>query len=200
MSLKTICDTMARDVGIPVSDQIVSSPKIEWQEAVSFSNLVGEELARRVDFGQLERLATLAGSGPSGGVMVAADFCRLSPGVCVTHNGNPLRPLTKAEWTDLPVSAGDPRYFLLEGSSISFWPPLELGESVSISYQSKNWCNNGSDAWANDTDEAVIDETLMAKGLIVRWRRHKGMDYADHEAEYEATLRDIAGFDDRSRL
>ena len=51
-----------------------------------------------------------------------------------------------------------------------------------------------------DTDTALIDEELLLKCLIVRWRRQKGMDYADHEAEYEAALKSYAGFDDGGRL
>ena len=60
--------------------------------------------------------------------------------------------------------------------------------------------SNGTAAWALDDETSLIDENLFAKGLIVRWRRQKGMEYADHEAEYEAALMDIARFNDRSRV
>ena len=50
------------------------------------------------------------------------------------------------------------------------------------------------------TDSPLVDEDLFAKALIVRWRRQKGMSFADEEAEYEAALQDFARFNDRSRF
>jgi hypothetical protein len=69
-----------------------------------------------------------------------------------------------------------------------------------VQYQSKNWTSAGSAAFTVDTQTSLIDEDLMLKGLIVRWRRQKGMSYQDEEGEYEAALADFARFNDRARF
>lgn len=198
MSLLTIYNALALNVGMEQSDQVVLSGRRECKEAVTLADLVGEELARRVDFGALRKTSLLPGGVDTH--TLDGYFSRIIAGVGVIGGGRILRPLTAAEWPTLPASVGFPRYFLLSGNNIKIWPKPESTQSVSVTWQSKAWCSNGTDAWMADDDTSLIDEELFAKGLIVRWRRQKGMDYADYEAEYEAALENFATYDDRSRL
>lgn len=200
MTLLTICQTLAKDVGRMVPDVVATSGKRDWIEAVNMSNATGEELARRVDWGQLTKTTTLTGDGTNKKFTMPEGFSRIVAGEGVKGSNGAVRPLTRAEWADLTPVEGVPRYFLLEGDGVTLWPYLASGETVTVYYQSKNWCSNGGSTWTADTETALIDEALMAKGLIVRWRRQKGMQYADHEAEYEAAVADLANFNDRSRL
>lgn len=200
MSLLTICNRLAQNVGLETTEQVITSPRREWSEAVEMANAVGRELARRVDFGALNDVVTVTGDGTDRSYDLGSETARLVPGVTVTVGGVVIRPLTQAEWGALAPIAGTPRYFLLEGQRISFWPLLGNAVAATVRIQSRNWCSNGTDAWQADTDTALIDENLLAKGLIVRWRRQKGMDYTDYEAEYEADLADIARTDDRARF
>lgn len=204
MSLLTICQGLAENVGLERPTAVITSPDREWAEAVAMSNLVGEELARRVDFDILRGSAVVTGDGTDRSYDLPAPASRLIPGVAVVYEGVPVRPLTAAEWSSLTPVAGRPRYFLFGKKAlareVSFWPYLASGAEATVHYQSKAWCDNGTDAWVADTDTSLIDETLMLKGLIVRWRRQKGMAYQDYEAEYEMALQQYAQFDDRSRL
>lgn len=200
MTLLTICNQLAENVGLATTQQVISSPKREWAEAVVMSNAVGDELARRVDFGALRRSQSLAADGTDKVYDLGADFSRIIPGIGVTYGQGIIRPLTQAEWASLEPVEGSPRYFLLEGRMLRLWPYLPNAMAASVRYQSRNWCSNGSAAWTSDIETSLIDENLMAKGLIVRWRRQKGMPFEDYEAEFEADLADIARFDDRSRI
>lgn len=200
MSLLTICADLARNVGLQVPDQVITSPLRDWQEATALSQEAADDLARRVDFGALNRSVVLTGNDADQAYSLGADFSRITPGSGVTYGVQAVRPLTQAEWANLPARVARPRYFLLRGNVLRIWPYLVDGETLTVNYQTKNWCSNGTDTWASDVDTAVIDERLLTKGVIVRWRRQKGMDFADYEAEFEATLADIAKFDDRSRL
>jgi hypothetical protein len=199
MSLISIAKVLAKNVGMAVPDVVITSPFREWQEATEFANETGEELARRVDWGQLQKAATLTGDGTDKDHALPGDLSRFSAGVAVRFGVAVLRPLTRAEWNTLVPVVGVPRYFLKEGDTMRFWPFLANAATVSVSYQSKDWSSSGQGFMA-DTDTSLIDEDLMAKGLIVRWRRQKGMDYADWEAEYEAAIQDFAMFNDRSRI
>lgn len=200
MSLLTICNRLAENVGLETTAQVMTSPKREWAEAVVMANAAGVELAQRVDFGALFNTQTLTGDGTDKLFDLGAAFSRIIPGIGVTANGATVRPLTQAEWASLVAVEGVPRYFMLEGQSLRLWPYLATGQAAVVRYQSRNWCSNGTPEWNADTDTSLIDENLLTKGLIVRWRRQKGMPVADYQAEYESDLADIARFDDRSRL
>ena len=200
MSLITICNRLAANVGIETTSQVMTSSDRTWLEAVAMSNAVGEEITRRADFGALFKTATLTGDGTNKVFDLGPDFSRIISGIGVTSGTATVRPLTHAEWASLTPVEGGPRYFLLEGAKLRLWPYLATGEAVTVRYQSKNWCSNGTAACVADTDTALVNEDLMTKGLIARWRRQKGMPYADYAAEYESDLADFAAFDDRSRI
>jgi len=200
MTLLTIAQGLAKNVGMAVPDVVISSPGREWDEVIEMSNLAGEELARRVDWGALQTTATLTGDGTNKVHALGVNFSRISAGIGMVVGTTFVRPLTRAEWGSLTPVEGTPRYFLLEGNNVTLWPYLANAETLTVETQTKLWCSNGTAAWAADSDTSNVDETLMLKGLIVRWRRQKGMDYADYEAEYEAGLADLASFDDRNRL
>lgn len=200
MSLLTIAQGLAKNVGMQSPSIVVASTGREWAEALQFANETGEELARRVDWGALQASTTLTGDGTNLTHALPAGISRLGRGVTVKSGTTALRPLSRAEWNTLTPVVGTPRYFLLEGDEITLWPFLANLATVSVSYQSKNWTSAGGAAFTADDQTSLIDEDLFLKGLIVRWRRQKGMAYQDEEAEYEAALQDFAGFDDRSRF
>lgn len=201
MNLLEISQRLALNIGATQPDQVIGSGLRTWQEALDFANITGENLQRRADWGFLiksvtDSSATAAGTPRS----LPADFDRFPSGICVEYAGNVLRPLTRAEWTGLPATTGTPRYFLLENDTIAFWPYLASGESVSLTYVSRNWTSQDGTELVADDDSPLFDGDLFTKGLIVEWRRQKGMDYADYEAEFEAVLADKAAFNDRSRF
>lgn len=194
MSLLTICAALAANVGIETPTRVVGSPDREMVEALQFANETGEELARRVDWSALRKTVSMSASGA-----MPADFSRLSTGICAMAGGSPVRPLTPSEWRVLAgnASTGVARYLLLSGATVTFWPAPT--SAVTVTYQSRNWLP-AARSFASDSDVPLVDEALFARGLIVRWRRQKGMSYADEEAEFEAMLADKARADDRSRL
>lgn len=200
MTLLTIANNLAENVGLETTESVITSPKREWAEAIVMANAAGEELSRRVDFGALFRMTTLTGDGTDKEFDLGTSFSRLIPGIAVTFGIKVVRPLSQPEWASLVAVQGTPRHFKLEGNKLRLWPYLATGESIVARYQSKNWCDNGTALWNADDDAALIDEEILTKCLIVRWRRQKGMPFEDYEAEYEAALSDIAGFDDRSRI
>lgn len=200
MTLLTIVNDLADNVGIAQRASVIGEGSRDSLEAITLANATGEELARRVDWGQLQQTETLTGDGTNQTFTLMAGFSRVTRGAAVFAGGSIVRPLSRAEWGALTPVEGVPRYFLLEGDEITFWPFLANGETAIVSTQSGNWCSNGTSEWQADTETSLIDEDLFLKGLIVRWRRQKGMDYADYEAEFEAALQNYATFNDRSRL
>lgn len=198
MSLLTICQGLALNVGLESPTAVINGAR-EMLEAKQFCEETCNELARRVDWGDLTKTATLTGDGSNKKHSLPAAFSRLVGGVCVTVGGAPVRPLSRAEWGTLTAVQGTPRYFLLEDNAITLWPYLATASTAAASYQSGAWCSNGGASFLLDSDESLIDEGLVLLGLIARWRRQKGMPYQDEEAEFEAALAQYAQFDDRAR-
>lgn len=200
MSLLTIAKAAAKNVGLAVPDQVIGGNDRSWSEFTAMADAAGEELARRVDWGQLTQTTTLTGDGTQLAHSLPDGFSRIAQGVGVKTASGIVRPLTRAEWNTLDAVEGTPRYFLLENDTIKLWPHLASAATATVSYQTENWCSNGTGKWVSDDDTSLIDEELFLKCVIVRWRRQKGMDYADYEAEYEAALGDFGQFNDRARL
>ena len=198
MSLLSVVQALAKNVGMQVPSSVYGSSDRRWIEALEMANEAGRELARRVDWSALAGTTTLTGTGADVAHSLPADFDRLQRGVTVTHSTGTVRPLTRHEWNTLTAAQGNPRYFLLEDDTIRLFPYLASADTVTVYYQSERWVGANTGYTADD-DEADIDENLLAMGLIVRWRRQKGMPYEDFEAEYEAALQDYAGFDRRAR-
>lgn len=201
MSLLTIAKAVSKEVGLEVPDSVVGSTDRSMVELLEMANSTGGELARRVDWGQLTSSTTLTGDGTDLSHSLPSGFSRIAPGIGVVNAaGGFVRPLTRAEWGSLTMSEGVPRYFLLQEDSLRLFPYLANTITATLYYQTRFWCSNGTAAFAGDDDTSLIDEDLFRMALNVRWRRQKGMEYADHEAEYEAALADLARFNDRSRL
>lgn len=199
MTLLTIAEGLAKNVGVSVPTVVIGNSSREAAEMLQFANETGEELARRVDWGQLTASATLTGTGASVAHALPADFSRLTQGVCVAAGTAIVRALSRGEWNTLTHVQGTPRYFLLQGTTITLFPYLANAATATARYQSLNWCSAGQ-SFTTDGDTSLIDEGLFLKALIVRWRRQKGMPYQDEEAEYEAALADFAAFNNRNRF
>lgn len=199
MSLLTICQGLALNVGMASPTVVATSPDRQWAEGKQFANEAGLELNRRVDWGHQFAETTLTGDGTNKVFSLPSAFARVSAGIPVLSGTAIVRPLSRQEWNGLVPVVGTPRYFLLQGNTMTLWPYLANAATVLVKYQSNAWCSAGT-AFVADGDTSFIDEDLLLKCLIVRWRRQKGMDFADQEAEYEAELATVAKFDDRSRL
>ena len=199
MSLITLAQALAKNVGVAVPATIVANSDRTAVEIMQFANEAGEEVARRVDWGVLQKAATLTGDGTNKTHTLPTDFSRMLRGACMTSGASIVRPLSQGEFSTLTPAMGSPRYFLLTTSTAKLWPYLANAATATVFYLSTNWASGGA-AFMNDADTALIDEDLLLKALIVRWRRQKGMAYQDEEAEYEAALADHAKFDDRGRF
>lgn len=201
MNILQIIQMVCLNVGLEVPDQAVANTDREYMELVQFAKEAADELARRVDWSALRSSTTITGTGSNDDFPLPAGFARLTIGNAVTNAGNPVRgSLTQDEWLSLTPNSGTPRYFRLNGTaSISFYPYPILDDGTVVSFQTKNWCSNGTDSWNDDADTPLVPDDLVLKGTIVRFKRKLGEDYSDYLAEFEAVLSDMAGTDMRDR-
>jgi hypothetical protein len=204
VSLISVVQSVALKVGLSSPSAVASSTDRSDQEMLAFANEVGKDIARRVDWNALYAQTDLAGVGTTTPIDLPADFDHLVPGSPVTNAANGvIRPLTREEWPTANPTGGTPRYFLLQGTSLRFYPYLDTGLTVRVRYQSTDWVTDGTTtaaAFTADAETTRFPEIVLEKGLHAYWRRQKGMPYQDQDADFEATLAQYANLANGSRI
>lgn len=77
-------------------------------------------------------------------------------------------------------------------------PAPSAGQTIAFEYITDNWVLNGSTpaaAFVADSDTILIPESLVLAGLKWRWKKEKGLDYAQDFDSYENLVADSMGRD-----
>lgn len=67
-------------------------------------------------------------------------------------------------------------------------PAPTAANTIAFEYLSNNWCLNGvipSSVLVADTDTLLLPESVVAAGLKWRWKKEKGLSYAEDFMSYE---------------
>jgi hypothetical protein len=108
-----------------------------------------------------------------------------------------LGPLDAQEWQTLVsgISPGGPRLRFRIMNNLFYVQPLPgpgQTDQIVFEYISNAWCTSQAGApqssWQADTDAYVFPEDLLTLGLIWRWRRAKGLDYAEEKLTYDRAV------------
>lgn len=159
----------------------------------------GEELSRRHDWQALSTgaapITVATQAQPSA---IPADFDRWLPTSQIWNFTLKMAyqgPITdNATWLGLVINSIPviPGAWQLQGGVLQITPPPAAGQTLLFAYQSKNWVRSNvgaaKAAFTADTDTVLLSERLMALGVIWRWKKDKGFDYAEHMATYEREL------------
>lgn len=100
-------------------------------------------------------------------------------------------PMTAARWEQLEamVMQGPWNQFQIRGNAILFIPVPTAAQAIYFQYKSVNWCQSSTGTpqsrFALDTDTLLLDETVFKLGMEWRWKKAKGLDYAQDFADYE---------------
>ena len=211
MSLLTIIQAMADELGLPRPSAVVSSTDQTVRQMLALSNREGKQLARRYAWEALTKEAsftTVAAEEQGALLTIASDFGAFRNDTMYdrTRSWSIPGPLSAQEWQREKGAAatGLRDQFRIRGGRILFLPAPPAGRTVYFEYQSRSWCRNAAgsvecEAWAADTDAGILDEDLMALGLKWRFLKAKGLDYAEDFREYETRLYDARAQDGAKR-
>lgn len=107
-------------------------------------------------------------------------------------------PLNDKEWQAIKaVTSTGPRYhYRIRGGNLLINPVPTAGYNFYFEYQSLNWILNGAtykQYFTADADTILLPEDLVLKGLRWRWKKEKGLAFAQDFDDYEdAVLEAIA--------
>ena len=162
-----------------------------------------EEIVDRVDLpSPIGKQTTITGDG-SEDYALPADFKRLMRTPTAVYETTTTRragvPITSdGDWTHLKTigAAGAFRYFRIQGYdgnfTIGFLANPASGQSVTVSYVSNLWMANAAGTtgtmFTAEDDVLLLPRRVVELGIVWRFRKRKGLDYASTLAEYESNL------------
>jgi len=100
-------------------------------------------------------------------------------------------PLSPEQWQQvmaIPTGSVDP-WYRFRGTDLMIYPTPTAGHSMAYEYVIKNWCassgGTAQSAYAADTDTSYLEERLITLGIIWRFQKQKGLDYAEEFRTYQ---------------
>ena len=198
MTLLTLVQDAAAEIGIRRPSAVVGSSDVEVIKLLRYAKKEGKELPIRGEWQQLRTQSTftsLATETQTG--MVPSDLARF---VNETFWNRSARrrfygPLNSQDWQTLKAMSSSPIVdtFTYYGSDILIQPVPTAGETYAFEYISTKYCaSSGGTAqtvWTADTDTGRIPEELFTLGIIWRFKQGEGVPYQVDQANYEAQVR-----------
>lgn len=209
MAILNVIQSASLRCGLPSPSGAVSATDLITQQMVSFAQQEGDETASSFDWRQLKIALTITGNGSTTLWPLPADFERFLPGEAFFSSMYPtiplIGPMTDEEFLAakaLPVMPIRPIWRLI-GTNIEIWPALANGEVINSQYRTLNWIL-GADATAKstftlDSDTIRFPERIITMGVVWRWKRAAGLDYAEEFRTYQMERDKIAGHDAGNR-
>jgi hypothetical protein len=201
MSLLSVVQSVAPLLGINRPAVALNSTDITIQQLVAIVQEEGDELARRHDWGALKTPlpGTFTGDGTTLSFALPANFHRLPNGPIFWRRDRSYMPLSgpmsDMEWRALQAvnfTSVVNYAWRVRRPNVEVVPALPAGEIVDYEYLSQAWivtaANDRVTALTNDTDTFLVPEVLLKLGTRWRWKKSKGLEYAEDFRTYEMML------------
>lgn len=202
VKVSELMNRAARECKLKAPGAWVPATDLSYMDMKDYLSDTVEELLQRLDWPNPVTIdLPVIGTGAEDHNL-PPDFLRVTRDELAVYEPTTTRraciPITSnGAWSHLKQlgSAGGNRYYRIQGSDgaykIGFYRPLEANQRVIVSYVSKNWnvaAGVYSDEWKVEEAECLFPADLVRLGVVWRFRRAKGMPYADRLNEYEGRL------------
>ena len=209
MSLLTIVADACDRVGVPAPSSVMTSADLTIKQMRALCDQEVKDLGRAHAWQVLQKenvWAATATEEQSG--VIPVDFDRFIPYTMFNRTRNRIvsGPLTPTEYQDLKSRQATVVYdaFRQRGNKLLFLPTPTAGQEYVFEYVT---CYIVSDASGNETkkkftadgDYPLLDEELVTLGLIWRFYRAKGLDFAEAFTSYQAMKRELMARDGSQR-
>jgi hypothetical protein len=207
MSLLTLIQDAARELGLSSPSSAINSSDQQIIQLVALANREGIELAKRHPWQKLTKEKTFTGTAAAAQVgALAADFDRfVDESFFNRSKKRPVfGPISPQDWqhTQAMVASTLSESFRVRGDDVLI-TPTPTTDTYAYEYISTQWCESaaGTDqsAWAVDTDVGLLSESTMTLGVMWRFLRAKGFDYAEPFRAYELRVAEDFGRDGGKR-
>lgn len=193
---------VCRRIGLAVPSSVSSSSDPAIVQLMALANEEGQDLSARYPWQALinESSFTTVAVEAQGAMTTLAgtDFRYILNDVMWdrTLKRPIVGPSNPQDWQMMKAQAvtGPFIQFRIRGGSLKFIPVPTAGDSVYFEWISKNWVTvalgGTSSTWTADADTGLLDEEIMAQGVMWRWKASKGVEYAEDFNKYERLVAD----------
>ena len=193
MSLLTISQDACALLGLSVPTAVASSTDETYSQLVYFAQFEGDEINRAYKWRKQKVQASFTGDASTTVWALPTDFERFTTeqrrqsSVLLGLQG----PVSDDEFLDAYVRGFNPTipYWRVFGDNIETVPAVKSGQVVMFEYISTYWItDSGGTAKARftaDSDLSLIPDRLITLGVVWRWKRAKGLDYAEEFRTYQ---------------
>lgn len=197
MSLLSVIQDVCDEVGVPKPTAVVGSSDATAIQLLAIAKTSQDTLAKRWALQQLTvRHSFVAFASASvASYTLPSDFDRFLNRTWYDQtNRRRVYVANETQWQDLTRGAlgqgGVDTWFRVFGDLLYIWPVRTSGSTVlAYDYQSENVAetsaNTAKRTFTADADVSHIDEHMMKLDLIWRFKRAKGLTYADERKEFE---------------
>lgn len=211
MSMLTIVQRFCRRTNISVPTTVLGSTDEQVLQVLALLEEEGNDLSGRGAWNVLtnEATHTTLASEDQGAISSIA-----SNGFSYIKNNTiwdrdlrlPVYVIDAPDWQQVKaIAVTGPRYQCrLRGGRLIANPVPVAGNTWAFEYISKNWTVNSSGTIYNeyfndDTDDILLPERIVMQGLRWRWKKEKGLEYAEDFSTYEEMVKDALSRDGMRR-
>lgn len=205
MSLLTILQNVCAEINLDIPSIVMGSTDPKVTQLRILCQRAGDDLARDYDWSILRVSRSFACTG----VMPEPaepppDWERFADNSVIWNNSRLWQlngPVDAMTWQrNLVINTNPvPQLWRIYGGKLDIYPNVS-GETCSYEYVSNAWIalaggTSYAATWTNDTDVARIPERLIELSLIWRWKRAKGLDFAQEMDNFERAKESEIGSD-----
>ena len=201
MTLLTICQDAANEIGVPSPSAVIGSTDTTAIQLLAAANREGKNLVTGYDWEVLvkeENHTAIANESQGRLTAIATDFERFSNNTMWNRTSDRkfYGPLNNTEWQTLKgsVQSGITNYFRIRGGKLLMNPVPTVGDAIYFEYISEWWVDTTGDGdadatrYAADANTTILDENLITLGVIWRFLKQKGLPYDNQLQEYQIKL------------
>ena len=211
MSLLTLIQDAADRLGVVRPSSVVGSADQQVRQLLALAQQDGKELARRYPWQVIVKEKTFSATATeTQSSVIPSDFDRFVPETFYNRTAKRYveGPLNAQEWQNYKASTTNiiSDAFRVRGDSLLMAPTPTADDSYAFEYISLWWCTTSGGttptlaAWAADSNVGILPEEIMTLGVIWRFLRAKGLDYAEAFRTYEIQVMQAMSRDGGKRV
>lgn len=212
MSMLTLIQRFCRRTNLTVPSTVYGSSDPQIRQVMAILEEEGNDLAGRGDWNELTFQAThtTTAAEDQGDIdSIATNGFRYIKNDTFwdrTLQEPVYGPVGDKDWQAIKATnVTGPKYqFRIRGGHLLANPTPTAGHTWAFEYVSWNWIL-GADLttykqyFTLDTDTLLLPEEILTLGLRWRWKKEKGLEYAEDFRTYEAAVKDALGRDGGKR-
>ncbi len=207
MTLLSLVQKFCVRNGLPIPVVVAGSTDPQILQIMHLLEEEGNDLAQRHPWTVLQQevLLTTLAAEDQGAIETIAPGFRFIRNNSIWDRTDQLPlygPIDGQEWQERKaVSTAGPRYhWRFRGGHLLSNPSPPAGHTWAFEYQSKNWIlsSNGvttKSELQSDLDTFLLQDTILLMGIRWRWKKEKGLSYAEEFNSYEMQIKDAMGRD-----